>query len=274
MAEPQSITPFPTDEKSLSIAFREYMEQEAGIRSIGEKTTSMTQEQIALEISSVKEKERQRKEAKKPYKYIPPGGWKSFDAETLAAIPAGKPDPAIRARTMTNISKYRELTKPRIWDQCMAPSGKLKDLLWRKTIPDGTGARIFNLSREAYPKDIPAQWAPGKFDQDLPPASLGLITESFRNMLVKHVESVPVRVAKDLKTLPAKTTADHNYKSRVSGELAALEKCRDSVISELQKVKEEEEKEKIRAATFAATRKGASSAKSKEGKAAAVSTHK
>jgi hypothetical protein len=272
----QAAPVFPTDEKSMSIAFREYMEQEAGIRAIGQKTQSMTPEDILKQISDCKAEDRRRKAALVPATYIPPGGWKSFDADTLAAKPPGKPDPAEKAKTLTNISKYRELTKPRVWDSAMVPAASLQKVLWRTCKPDGSGKRIFSLSREAYPKDIPAQWKPGSFDQDLPPAGLDLVTDSFREMLVKHVESVPLKVSKDLKALPARSTNERNFKSRVSGELASLEMSRDYVLEGLVRAQREAKEREDRLAAFAASKKEKEKEKERgkgKGKGNGKSTH-
>ncbi len=194
--------------------------------------------------------ERARKEAARPKKYTPPGGWKEPDAEWIAALPAGKADPVIKAKKMVTIAKYRELQKPRIWDSSMFPSGPLLNVLWRKTQSDGSGHRIFNLSRDAYPKDIPAQWKPGTFDRDLPDPSLELTTHSFRGMLTRHVDSAPTKVEKEVKSLPARTTAESNYKSRMAGELASLQRMRETVKDELTEV----EKKEIEAARLEATR--------------------
>lgn len=235
------IQPLDTDPKVMALKFREYMEsQNGGIREL-QNTSSSSLDEIAAQITATKAEARIRKEAMRPKKYVPPGGWKQPDPEWLAALPPGKADPVEKAKKIVTIAKYREMQKPRVWDSCMYPSAALQKMLWRRTESDGSGRRIFNLSREAYPKDIPAQWKPGTFDQDLPDPSLELTTHSFRDMLVRHVEQGPVRVAKEVKTLPSKCTAENNYRARVMGELHAMERMRDSVKEELEDVRRKEE---------------------------------
>ena len=71
---------------------------------------------LAKQISETKRLDRERKEAARPKRYIPPGGWGKTDPEMLASRPAfGKPDPVEKAKKVTNISKYKELAKPKIW---------------------------------------------------------------------------------------------------------------------------------------------------------------
>ncbi len=224
------------DEKVIKMRFREYMESES--KALGKLTQSASLSDIACKISAIKEADRKRKAAAKPYKYVPPGGWKEPDAALLASLPPGKPNPIETARKMVHISKYRELQKCVIWDSSVYPSKQLEKVLWRKQESDGSGKRIFSLSREAYPKDIPAQWKPGTFDQDLPPAGLDLTTDSFRSMLLRHVEGAPLKVSRELSALPARSTRERNIKGRVAGDLAALESCRDKVKQELARIEE------------------------------------
>ena len=236
-----NVTPVDLDPKAIAVKFREYMDASSGgIREIGATTEGKSLDSIAQQISEVKAAERARKESLKPKKYVPPGGWKEPDAEWLASLPPGKPDPVLNAKKMVTIAKYREMQKPRTWDSCMIPSAPLLKVLWRRTQCDGSGHRIFNLSRDAYPKDIPAQWKPGTFDQDLPNPSLELTTHSFRGMLTRHVESAPIKVEKEVKGLSSRTTAESNYKSRMAGELASLRRMRDTVKAELADVAKKE----------------------------------
>jgi hypothetical protein len=67
-------------------------------------------------------------------------------------------------------------------------------------------------------------------------------------MLTKHVEQAPIKVKAELKTMPARSVREHNAKARMSGELTALERCRDGVKAELARVEEE-------AAAYATARK-------------------
>ena len=203
-------------------------------------TEDLSMEDILRKMSEVKQAERERKAALKPYKYVPPGGWKEPDPTLLAALPPGKPDPIEKAKKMVTIAKYREMAKPRTWDSAQVPAPALVKTLWRQTESDGSGHRIFNLSREAYPKDIPAQWKPGSFDQDLPDPSLELTTTSFRGMLTRHVVAAPLKVEKEVKALPARSTTERNFKARMNGELHVLKSMQTTVTKELQEVEERE----------------------------------
>jgi hypothetical protein len=234
------IVPMDTDEKTMAIKFREYME--GGIKEIGSSTQSLSNDDIIKQITQVKKEYRELKESRKPKKYIPPGGWGESDKAWEESLPANKPNPIIKAKKMVTIAKYKELQKPMSWSSCMHPSAKLKKLIYRQTISDGSGHRIFNLSRDAYPKDIPAQWKPGTFDQDLPIPGLETTTNSFRNMLLRHVDQAPIKVEKELKYHPSKSTAERNSKARIAGELHILKQCRDDVKNELNIINEKEAK--------------------------------
>ena len=72
-----------------------------GISEIGKTSAHLSLVDIAAQMSAVKEASRQRKAAAKPYKYIPPGGWKEPDADWIAALPPGKVRPsAVRAAAL------------------------------------------------------------------------------------------------------------------------------------------------------------------------------
>ena len=70
---------------------------------------------LAKQISETKRLDRERKEAARPKRYIPPGGWGTTDPDMLASRSKGKPDPIAKAKKLTNISKYKELSKSKIW---------------------------------------------------------------------------------------------------------------------------------------------------------------
>ena len=230
---------------------------------LSKTTEDMSMDDILRKMSAVKQTERERKAALKPYKYVPPGGWKAADPTLKAALPPKKPDPIEKAKKMVTIAKFREMCKPGIWDSAQVPAPELKKTLWRNTVADGSGHRIFNLSRDAYPKDIPAQWMPGSFNLDLPDPSLELTTESFRGMLQRHVVAVPARVEKELKSLPARSTSERNFKARVNGELRVLKSMQTTVTKELQEVAQREAEaeelqlRQLKAATLKAKRKAA-----------------
>ena len=113
---------------------------------------------------------------------------------------------------------------------CITKSLQVK-VLWRSTIADGSGHRIFNLSREAYPKDIPATWKPGSFDKDLPVPGLDPFAHHpHRQTLVKIVSDQTVRVEKELKSLPQRTTAERNYKATMTADLNKLQACKKQVL--------------------------------------------
>ena len=61
-----------------------------GISDIGKTSAHLSLQDITAQISAVKEAAKERKAAAKPYKYVPPGGWKEPDADWLASLPPGK----------------------------------------------------------------------------------------------------------------------------------------------------------------------------------------
>ena len=185
-------------------------------------------------ISETKRKAREEKEASRKKKWVPPGGWKESDP--ALAPPPGKPDPVEKAKKMTTISKYRTLQTPKVWDAAMRPSASLEKTLYRKSGGDTSGHRIHNLGRDAYPKDIPAQWKPGPCDNDFGTPSLELVTESFRGMLTRHITSAAPRIEKELKFIPEGTTNERNNKSRIRGELAKIRKAEAEVLEEFTRI--------------------------------------
>ncbi len=183
--------PLVLDEKVLMMKFREM-----DLRESANDTHDLSLDDLTNQISETKKRDRERKEADKPYKYVPPGGWKEVDPETVSARPPSKPDPVEKAKKSVLISKYKELAKPKIWNSAMNPGKELTKILWRRTVADGSGRRIFNLGREAHPKDIPAQWKPAPYDNDLPTPGLDPFAHHpHRRVLVKHVHDQTVRVA-------------------------------------------------------------------------------
>ncbi len=213
------------EEKILQTKLREMDMDELGAQS-----ASLSLEDLARQISETKAKARAEKEAKKPRQpYMPPGGWKKKEDHVPLRL---KPDPIEKGRRMVTIDKYRTLRTPRVWDSAMTVSSDLEKTLYRKGGGDTSGKRIFNLGRDAYPKDIPAQWKPSPCDKDFGTPSLELVTESFRGMLVKHVQEVPLRVTRELQALPESTTNDRNIKSRMAADLSKTRLAESEVLSE------------------------------------------
>ena len=60
------IVPMDTDEKTMAIKFREYME--GGIKEIGSSTQSLSNDDIIEQITQVKKEYRELKESRKPKK--------------------------------------------------------------------------------------------------------------------------------------------------------------------------------------------------------------
>ena len=110
------------DEKVLMMKFREMDLKEQG----GHDTTSLSLDDIARQMSETKRLHREQKEAARPKRYIPPGGWGKMDPEMLASRPTrGKPDPVEKAKKSVYISKFKELAKPKIWDGSLVPGQEL-----------------------------------------------------------------------------------------------------------------------------------------------------
>ena len=233
------------DEKALRTKLREM-----DMSAVAGATASLSLEDLARQISETKAKARAEKEAKKPKKpYVPPGGWKKKEDMNDLVPPKQKPDPIEKGRKMVTIDKYRTLRTPRVWDSAMTVSGELEKTLYRKGGGDTSGKRIFNLGRDAYPKDIPSQWKPGQCDNDFGTPSLELVTDSFRTMLTKHVSGVPPRVAQELKTLPEFTTNDRNLKSRMAADLSKVRLAEKEVITEFERLDRLEKERKSADAT-------------------------
>lgn len=226
---PAAAKPNLSDEKVLRIKFRELDLTEPASSS---KEKSL--DDLAAMISEVKRKAREEKEASRKKKWVPPGGFKEADPEL--APPPGKPDPVDKAKKMTTIDKYRTLVTPKVWDAAMRPSASLEKTLYRKSGGDTSGHRIFNLGRDAYPKDIPAQWKPGQCDNDFGTPSLELVTDSFRGMLTRHVTSAAPKIEAELKFIPESSTNERNAKSRIRGELAILRKGEAEVMNEFARI--------------------------------------
>ena len=217
------------DPKLLKIKFREL-----DLAEPGAATKDKTLDDLSSMISEVKRKAREEKEASKKKRWVPPGGFKEADPEY--APPPGKPDPIEKAKKMTTIDKYRTLRTPKVWDAAMRPSAHLQKTLYRKGGGDTSGHRIFNLGRDAYPKDIPAQWKPGPCDKDFGTPSLDLMTESYRGMLTRHMTSAAPRIEKELKGIPEVTTNERNYKSRIRGDLAKVRKAEAETMEEFERI--------------------------------------
>lgn len=231
------------DEKLLQLKFRQ-MDLSA---EVGVKTADLSLDEIVERISAVKRSDRDHKAtallAKSGGKvpYVPPGGWKMDPAKSLR-IPSKtqKPIPLEKAKAMTTIDKYREMTKLRVWDGGFNLPPELDKELWRKQGGDTSGHRIFNLSRDDDKTCV--RWKPGAYDKDLPQPTLDLLTLEYRELLKKHVITAPLRVRKDLKEMEklAKTTTARELAARVSSDLAKLERSKEEVLAELASVVESE----------------------------------
>lgn len=224
------------DEKILRTKLREM-----NIASdVGGETSALTLEEIGARITEAKANSREkaaRNQKKKPY--VPPGGWKKKNQDDLVVLKS-KPDPTEKGKKMVTIDKYRTLRTPRVWYSAMTVSGDLEKTLYRKGGGDTSGKRIFNLGRDAYPKDIPSQWKPGPCDRGFGTPSLELVTDSFRSMLTRHVCDVPLRVEKELKTMPENTTAQRNDKSRMAADLSKIKLAESEVIREFERLDRQE----------------------------------
>ena len=226
------------DEKLLRSSFVRWI-----CASWGQKSASLSLEDLARQISEAKAKARAEKEAKRPKKpYIPPGGWKEKEKNGVLEPSRLNSNPIEKGRKMVSIAKYRTLRTPRVWESAMTVSGDLAKNLYRTGGGDTSGKRIFNLGRDAYPKDIPAQWKPSPCDKDFGTPSLELVTDSYRKMLINHVKRVPERVEEEVKSLPEHTTNERNFKSRMAADLSKTRLTESEVTNEfarLDRLKEE-----------------------------------
>lgn len=247
-----------SDPKLLAVRMREL-----DMTDLGRSSESLSLAEIQAQMSETKRRYEEEKNARKKKKYVPPGGWKKEDPMITAARGKGKPDPIEKAKTITNISKYRELQKPRIWDAGFYPSEALKKTLYRPIGGDTSGHRIFNLSREAYPKDIPAQWKPGAYDKPFGTPSLELVTDSYRNMLTRHVSSIPPKVEADYKTLPNVTTNERNFKATVASDLAKTRQAEEEVLKEFERIDKIREEQEAKMKTVRASRAVSRNSKSR-----------
>lgn len=228
------------DDKLIQLKFRE-MDLKS---ELGDKTSHLSLDDLARQISECKRKERERKTEALILKqgrlpYVPPGGWKIDPSKSLR-ITGGQHivDPVAKGRGMTTIDKYRELGKQRVWQAPYNPPKELSKELWRLPESDGSGHRIFNLSRDDDKTCV--RWKPGTFDRPFAPPALDLITPSFREMLKKHVAQAPVKVRMELETFPDKTSTARDLKARIASDLHKLEMTKEDVLMELASVAETE----------------------------------
>lgn len=228
------------DDKLIRLKFQQ-MDLEA---EIGDKTSHLSLDDLAALITESKRKSREdkhevliAKQGRLPY--VPPGGWK-MDPKVSLRI-TGKQhivDPVQKGRKMTTIDRFREMQKSKVWQAPFNPPPELSKELWRLPESDGTGHRIFNLSRDDDKTCV--RWKPGTFDRPFEPPSLDLITPSFRDMLKRHVERAPELVKKEMNALPEKTSTARDLKARIASDLNNLQMVKESVLAELASVAESE----------------------------------
>ena len=211
---------------------------------LGDKTSHLSLDEIGELITESKRKARVQKQEAMLSKqgrlpYVPPGGWK-MDPKTSLRI-TGKQhivDPMEKGKKMTTIDRFREMQKSKVWQAPFNAPPELSKELWRLPQSDGTGHRIFNLSRDDDKSCV--RWKPGPVDRPFEPPSLDLITPSFRDMLKRHVERAPELVKKELATLPDTTSTARDLKARIESDLHNLQMVKESVLAELTSVAESE----------------------------------
>jgi len=200
----------------------------------GPETSGLSLSDLAARIAAVKEEARRKKqEAKGPPRYVPPGGWKPQTTKgKLLPGQVERVDSAVKARSSVLIDKYREMAKPRLWDQSSQLNPQMKKEVYRLPGGDTSGHRIFNLSRDDDKTCV--RWKPGPIDADLPKPSLELVTDSYRDMLVRHVTSAPIKVQAEYDKMLEKSDALRNAKARIGADLYVLQSCKDNVMMEIE----------------------------------------
>lgn len=191
--------------------------------------TGNTQETYSLDdilqkLSEVKAEERRQKEAMKPKRYIPPGGWDKSKKLTLDSTPTETAIFAKKHSENFTISRFK-VSDP-IWKGSQFLGADLEKSLHRRAESDPSGQRIFSLSRESA-KGV-APWMPGgPSDKDLPESH----NIQHAPKVISHLHTLVQRVSKEYDTAAEHTEHTRTVKAKIASDLFRIKERKELLVS-------------------------------------------
>ena len=192
-------------------------------------TSSESLSDILKQITEAKENARKAKEALRPTaKYVPPGGWKKelLEPKPLSKTATLEKSAHLKRTQMRTIAAFRVPESK--WDGSFTLEPELEKSIYRTPCRDPSGTLYLNVGREPYKGDN--VWKPSSIDQNLPPITVDLLTDSFKDRLVVHISTVVEKEQRIYDEMPVTTDAQRNIKAKHGADLSNLKHVKDHLL--------------------------------------------